>query len=288
MARIAFIGAGSVVFTKNLLGDILSLPELRSVEIALHDIDPDRLATAEAMARYVAARARRLAGDHRPCRPAGRARRCGLRDQHGADRRPRGDLARLRDPGALRTAADDRGHARDRRHLPDAAHGRPHARARARDGRPLPTGLAAQLHEPDGDAVLARLRRHADAERRRPLPLGAVHDRGPGRARRGACRGGRRSSPRGSTTRRSSFASSATGRISTRASTSASPPIRSSGGACGFSSTAGSATSRPSRASTPRSTCRGSCGTTTRSSDTGSRSTSTSAAARRTSPSTSA
>ncbi len=54
MARVAFIGAGSVVFTKNLLGDILSFPELRGVEIALHDIDPDRLATAEAMARHVA------------------------------------------------------------------------------------------------------------------------------------------------------------------------------------------------------------------------------------------
>jgi alpha-galactosidase len=54
VARIAFIGAGSVVFTKNLLGDILSFPELRGVEIALHDIDPDRLATAAAMARYVA------------------------------------------------------------------------------------------------------------------------------------------------------------------------------------------------------------------------------------------
>ena len=54
MARVAFVGAGSVVFTKNLLGDILSFPELRDVEIALHDIDPDRLATAEAMARFVA------------------------------------------------------------------------------------------------------------------------------------------------------------------------------------------------------------------------------------------
>jgi alpha-galactosidase len=54
MARIAFIGAGSVVFTKNLLGDILEFPELREVEIALHDIDPDRLATAESMARFVA------------------------------------------------------------------------------------------------------------------------------------------------------------------------------------------------------------------------------------------
>jgi alpha-galactosidase len=54
MTRIAFIGAGSVVFTKNLLGDILDFPALREVEIALHDIDPDRLDTAEAMARYVA------------------------------------------------------------------------------------------------------------------------------------------------------------------------------------------------------------------------------------------
>jgi alpha-galactosidase len=54
VTKVAFIGAGSVVFTKNLLGDILAFPELRDVEIALHDIDADRLATAEAMARYVA------------------------------------------------------------------------------------------------------------------------------------------------------------------------------------------------------------------------------------------
>ena len=54
MTRIAFIGAGSVIFTKNLLGDIFDFPALRDAEIALHDIDPDRLETAEAMARYVA------------------------------------------------------------------------------------------------------------------------------------------------------------------------------------------------------------------------------------------
>ena len=54
MTRIAFVGAGSVEFTKNLLGDILDFPELRDVELALHDIDPDRLDTAEAMARWVA------------------------------------------------------------------------------------------------------------------------------------------------------------------------------------------------------------------------------------------
>jgi alpha-galactosidase len=54
MTKIAFIGAGSVVFTRNLLGDILWFPELHDVEIALHDIDADRLSTAEAIARLTA------------------------------------------------------------------------------------------------------------------------------------------------------------------------------------------------------------------------------------------
>jgi alpha-galactosidase len=55
MTRIAFIGAGSVVFTRNLLSDTLWFPELQDVEIALHDIDADRLATAEAIANLTAA-----------------------------------------------------------------------------------------------------------------------------------------------------------------------------------------------------------------------------------------
>ncbi len=50
--RIAFIGAGSVEFTKNLLGDILTFPELADAEIALHDIDDERLAAGEAIARW--------------------------------------------------------------------------------------------------------------------------------------------------------------------------------------------------------------------------------------------
>ncbi|HEV2092225.1 MAG TPA: hypothetical protein VGR18_03560, partial [Rubrobacter sp.] len=52
MTRVAFIGAGSVVFTKNLMTDILSFPELRGTRIALHDIDPGRLETAGMMARW--------------------------------------------------------------------------------------------------------------------------------------------------------------------------------------------------------------------------------------------
>jgi alpha-galactosidase len=54
MTRIVFVGAGSVVFTRDLLADILRFPELTDVRIALHDIDPERLATAEATARQVA------------------------------------------------------------------------------------------------------------------------------------------------------------------------------------------------------------------------------------------
>jgi alpha-galactosidase len=54
--RIAFIGAGSVEFTRDLLVDLLSFPELAGAEIALHDIDPERLETAEAVARWTSAR----------------------------------------------------------------------------------------------------------------------------------------------------------------------------------------------------------------------------------------
>ena len=52
--KITMIGAGSVVFAKNLLGDILSHPELRGSQIALMDIDPERLRVAAIVARRVA------------------------------------------------------------------------------------------------------------------------------------------------------------------------------------------------------------------------------------------
>ena len=48
MPKIAFVGAGSAVFTRNLVGDILGQPELRdSTTFALMDIDAERLRTAE-------------------------------------------------------------------------------------------------------------------------------------------------------------------------------------------------------------------------------------------------
>jgi alpha-galactosidase len=51
---ITFLGAGSVVFTRELLGDILGFAELADVRLVLHDIDPERLQTAEAIAAATA------------------------------------------------------------------------------------------------------------------------------------------------------------------------------------------------------------------------------------------
>ena len=53
-ATIAIIGAGSVVFTRDLLGDLLSFPELADIHVVLHDIDPERLETAVAIAEATA------------------------------------------------------------------------------------------------------------------------------------------------------------------------------------------------------------------------------------------
>ena len=41
--KITFLGAGSTVFCKNVLGDVLLTPALRECDIALYDIDKDRL-----------------------------------------------------------------------------------------------------------------------------------------------------------------------------------------------------------------------------------------------------
>ena len=43
MTRIAFIGAGSLVFARRLIADILSFPELSDTTFALMDIDAKRL-----------------------------------------------------------------------------------------------------------------------------------------------------------------------------------------------------------------------------------------------------
>ncbi len=55
MAKIVFIGAGSTVFAKNLMSDILEFPALKDCTLTLMDIDGDRLRTSEIVAHKVAA-----------------------------------------------------------------------------------------------------------------------------------------------------------------------------------------------------------------------------------------
>ena len=47
MTKIAFIGAGSLGFTRNLVRDILTFPLLEDATLALMDIDPERLDFAQ-------------------------------------------------------------------------------------------------------------------------------------------------------------------------------------------------------------------------------------------------
>jgi alpha-galactosidase len=49
MSKITFIGAGSSVFAKNVLGDTMLTPALQGFELALFDIDADRLRDSESM-----------------------------------------------------------------------------------------------------------------------------------------------------------------------------------------------------------------------------------------------
>ena len=43
MPKITFMGAGSTIFAKNVLGDCMCCESLKDSEIALYDIDADRL-----------------------------------------------------------------------------------------------------------------------------------------------------------------------------------------------------------------------------------------------------
>ena len=49
MIKITFIGAGSTIFAKNVLGDAMLTPSLQEAHIALYDIDPIRLNESEMM-----------------------------------------------------------------------------------------------------------------------------------------------------------------------------------------------------------------------------------------------
>lgn len=53
MLKITFMGAGSTVFARNVLGDVMCTPALRECEIALYDIDGTRLRESEQILRVL-------------------------------------------------------------------------------------------------------------------------------------------------------------------------------------------------------------------------------------------
>lgn len=56
MAKVTFIGAGSVIFAKQVMADILSFSELQDITFSLMDIDAERLRVAELMAKQFSRR----------------------------------------------------------------------------------------------------------------------------------------------------------------------------------------------------------------------------------------
>ncbi|MBR5258006.1 MAG: alpha-glucosidase/alpha-galactosidase, partial [Clostridia bacterium] len=53
MPKITFMGAGSTVFAKNVLGDSMLTPALAHSDIALYDVNPQRLEESELMLKAI-------------------------------------------------------------------------------------------------------------------------------------------------------------------------------------------------------------------------------------------
>ena len=56
MSQVVFLGAGSVVFTRQLIADLLRFEDLPRLSLVLHDINPDRLAVALGTVQQVSRR----------------------------------------------------------------------------------------------------------------------------------------------------------------------------------------------------------------------------------------
>ena len=54
MIKVAMIGAGSVVFSRNLTGDILGFPEFKDAAFSYMDVDADRLTVGAQLCRKMA------------------------------------------------------------------------------------------------------------------------------------------------------------------------------------------------------------------------------------------
>ena len=166
--KIAFIGAGSTVFAKNLIGDILSYPELAGARVTLLRHRRERLRNSEKVANR--SRPRSVPGhDRRHDRRTG-ARRRRLCHHHDPGRRLQA-LHRhgFRYSAEVRAAPDHRRHARHRRHHARRAHDAGAAR-HARDMERLcPDVVHLQYANPMAMNCMGAQPRHEDQDGR-PLP----------------------------------------------------------------------------------------------------------------------
>ena len=174
MTKIAFIGAGSLGFTRGAGARPADLPAAAGRDAVADGHRRGaaglRRAVGEQDCRH--GRLRRAGrGHHGPGGGAGRRR---LRADHHPCRRRRCLAARHRDPEAVRGRHQRRRHARAVRHLPRAADDPGDARHRLRHRAAVPECAAPELHQPDGDALPGHAARDADPAHR-PLPQRAGH-----------------------------------------------------------------------------------------------------------------
>ena len=269
--QIAFLGAGSVVFTRQLVADLLRFDDLPSSTLALHDIDAERLDVAR--------------GHRAPAGRAARARPRPSRRRSTAGRRSTGadfvvnmiqvggidatitDLEIPARYGLRQTIGDTTGVGGVFRALRTF----PVLTGIARDMRgALPRRAVPQLHEPDGDERLVDVGRGPRHPARRAVPQRLLDGARP-------CRAASASRVEGTHYRAAGVNHQAWLTEWTRDGetlyprlASAIERIPSSSAGCASRSSAASGTTRPRPASTRRSTCPGSCAPTSRSSASGS------------------
>lgn len=89
MKKFAFIGAGSFIFTRNLVRDLLSFPAFADCELALMDTDPKRLERITGRSQKDQRGHGYARNNHPDAKPRGGAFRCGRRFVYGLQRRDR-------------------------------------------------------------------------------------------------------------------------------------------------------------------------------------------------------
>ena len=175
--KITFIGAGSTVFMKNIVGDVLQREALADAHIALMDINPQRLEESAVIAGKLVADAGHQGDDRDLLRSAPGARWRRLRRRLLPDRRLRPlHHHRFRDAQEVRPAPD---HRRLRSASAASCAASAPCRICGRSARTCcevcPDAIMLQYVNPMAINTWAIAEKYPDHQAGRPLPLGAGH-----------------------------------------------------------------------------------------------------------------